>query len=74
MDVPPGRALPFRVGRRYHVRLDFQALRDVFKAGEILVYPLAPLARANRHRGAAHEVARACRSCHEGGADTAGAQ
>ena len=38
VEIPPWRESPFVVGRHYRVIRDFQALRDTFTAGEILVY------------------------------------
>ena len=36
--IPPWRVGPFKIGARYRVRRDFKALRDSFKAGEVLTY------------------------------------
>ncbi len=38
VEIRPWRESPFVVGRRYRVRRDFTALRDSFRAGEILTY------------------------------------
>ena len=38
IEIRPWRQSPFVVGRHYRVRHDFQALRDRFEAGEVLVY------------------------------------
>ena len=34
----PWRQSPFVVGHRYRIRRDFQAQRDSFRAGEVLIY------------------------------------
>ena len=51
MDIPSWRASPFIVGHRYRVRRNFRALRDVFKAGEILVYRRAAWSRYHGYTG-----------------------
>ncbi|HTA29016.1 MAG TPA: hypothetical protein VK731_00950, partial [Candidatus Cybelea sp.] len=35
---PPWRRCPFKIGARYRVRRDFKALRESFKADEVLTY------------------------------------
>ena len=38
MEIRPWRTTPFTEGRRYRARRDFDALRDRFQEGEVLVY------------------------------------
>ncbi|WP_367872560.1 hypothetical protein [Luteolibacter sp. Populi] len=37
-EIPPWRECPFTPGRSYRVLKDFTALRDSFKAGQVLTY------------------------------------
>jgi hypothetical protein len=38
VEIRPWRKSPFEVGHQYRVRSDFKALRDNFRAGEMLTF------------------------------------
>ena len=51
MEIRPWRTCPFTSGRRYRVRRDFDALRDRFRGGEVLVYLRDAWSRYDEYTG-----------------------